>query len=85
MYTLNFQVFESTDFNKRHKSSTFKPFNFACILKFSKAQLEEKGFKDGVVEQLFDLFIEHFHIHSHTVGFPELALPAVIQVSGCNN
>ncbi|XP_064621776.1 nucleolar complex protein 2 homolog isoform X2 [Lineus longissimus] len=74
------EVLESTDFNKRHKSSSFKPFNFACILKFSKAQIEEKGFKDGLVEQLYDLFMEHFHIHSHTVGFPELALPAVIQI-----
>ena len=75
-----FQVLELTDFNKRHKSSSFKPFNFACILKFSKAQLEEKAFKDGLVEQLYDLLMEHFHIHSHTVGFPELVLPAVIQV-----
>lgn len=40
-----FQVLEQTDFNKRHKTVSLKPFNFACILKFSKAQLQEKAFK----------------------------------------
>ncbi len=34
-----------TDFNKKHKNESFKPFNFACILKMSKAQLHEKAFR----------------------------------------
>ncbi|KAL3861063.1 hypothetical protein ACJMK2_007149 [Sinanodonta woodiana] len=75
-----FQVFEQTDFNKKHKSISFKPLNFACILKLSKSQLQEKAFKDGVIDQLYELLLEHFHIHSHTIGFPELALAAVLQL-----
>ncbi|XP_041377576.1 LOW QUALITY PROTEIN: nucleolar complex protein 2 homolog [Gigantopelta aegis] len=74
------EVFELTDFNKKHSSVGFKPFNFACILKFSKTQVTEKGFKDGLVDQLYELLLEHFNVHAHTVGFPELVLPAVLQL-----
>jgi len=45
MYCLYFQVFEQTNFNKKHKSISFKHFNFAVILKLSKSQLIEKSFK----------------------------------------
>ncbi|XP_046562376.1 nucleolar complex protein 2 homolog [Haliotis rubra] len=74
------EVFELTDFNKKHKSVSFKPFNFACILKFSKKQQEEKVFKDGLVDQLYELLLEHFNIHAASIGFPELVLPAMLQL-----
>lgn len=45
MLCVFFQVFEQTNFNKKHKSISFKPFNFAVILKLSKSQLLEKSFK----------------------------------------
>ncbi|XP_060575135.1 nucleolar complex protein 2 homolog [Ruditapes philippinarum] len=73
-------VFELTDFNKKHKSLSFKPVNFACILKFTKPQLQDKSFKDGVIDQLYELFLETFHAYAHTIAFPELALPAVLQL-----
>ena len=107
---ISLQVFEITDFNKKHKSISMKPFNFAVILKLSKAQLQEKAFKvhypqlriyskpmssyaslftllianaclqDGVIDQVYELLMEQFHIHAHCIGFPELVVPAVIQV-----
>lgn len=49
-------------------------------MKLSKAQLQEKSFKDGIIDQLYELLLDHFHIHAHSVGFPELALPAVLQI-----
>ncbi|XP_046335763.2 nucleolar complex protein 2 homolog [Haliotis rufescens] len=74
------EVFELTDFNKKHKSVSFKPFNFACILKFSKKQQEEKVFKDGLVDQLYELLLEQFNNHASSIGFPELVLPAMLQL-----
>ncbi|XP_045162524.2 nucleolar complex protein 2 homolog isoform X2 [Mercenaria mercenaria] len=74
------EVFELTDFNKKHKSLSFKPVNFACILKFTKPQLQEKSFKDGVIDQLYELLLEHFHAYAHTISFPELVLPALLQM-----
>ena len=32
------------------------------------------------MDQLYEHFMDHFEIYSHTVGFPELALPSTIMV-----
>ncbi|KAK3797219.1 hypothetical protein RRG08_030446 [Elysia crispata] len=74
------EVFEQTDFNKRHKTVSLKPFNFAVILKFSKAQLHEKAFKDGLIDQLYEYLLESFNNQAHSIGFPELIIPSIIQL-----
>ncbi|XP_062590442.1 nucleolar complex protein 2 homolog [Saccostrea cucullata] len=74
------EVLEQTDFNKRHKTVSLKPFNFACMLKFSKAQLQEKAFRDGLIDQLYEILLDQLHIHASSIGFPELALPGIIQL-----
>lgn len=63
-----FQVVEQTDFNKRHKSVSFKPFNFACILKFSKAQLQEKAFKVSIDQKPKSVVIVLFCKYPKTVS-----------------
>ncbi|PVD37074.1 hypothetical protein C0Q70_04067 [Pomacea canaliculata] len=74
------EVLEQTDFNKRAKSTSFKNFNMACILKFSKTQLQEKAFKDALIDQLFELMLDNLHVHAHSVAFPELVVPLVVQL-----
>lgn len=58
-----------------------KPLNFSCILRLSKSQLSENGFKDAVIDQIYGLLLECLSLHSHSIAFPDIVVPCVIQVN----
>lgn len=70
----------SFDFGKKNKKVSMKPMSFACILRLSKSQLAENGFKDAAVDSIYSLLLESLSIYSHTIAFPDMVIPCVIQV-----
>lgn len=74
------EILNSYDFNKKHKAVSMKPVPFICVLRMSKSQLQENGFKDNVIDSIYKLILENAAKDSHTVYFPDLYIPCIIQL-----
>ena len=74
------QVLNGFNFNRPHKKVSMKPQDFTCILRLSKSQLQENGFKDAAVEKVYQQLLEYLASESHTVSFPDAVVATVIQV-----
>lgn len=57
-----------------------KPMDFTCLLRCSKMQMKENGFKDALIENINNLLIEYIATESHRLSFPDVFVPAVLQV-----
>lgn len=74
------EVLKSNTFNQRHSKVSMKPLSFTCILRLSQNQLHENGFRDEVVENIVGCALEYMAHESFTVSYPDLAVPAIIQL-----
>jgi hypothetical protein len=75
------EVFDITDFNKKHATISVKQINFSFILKLNKQQLQDKGFKDVLIDIIYDNLILLLQQQSFDIAFPELVLPLIIRVN----
>jgi nucleolar complex protein 2 len=74
------EVFDITDFNKQHATISAKQLNFSFLLKLSKQQMQDKSFKDVLIDIIYDNLILLLHQQSFDIAFPELVLPLIIRV-----
>lgn len=74
------EVLNSNTFNKKHSKASMKPLSFTCILRLNKSQMQENGFRDEVVQNIFDLTLEYMANESYSLSYPELAVPCIINL-----
>lgn len=75
------EVLQQVDQQRKvHGGKAKSSFSLRCVLKLSKAQLNTKAYRDSVIDQLHELIFEYLNIHAHTIGFPELALPILMEL-----
>ncbi|XP_049817161.1 nucleolar complex protein 2 homolog isoform X2 [Aethina tumida] len=68
------------DFNKKHQKVSMKPMNFTCVLRLSKSQLQENGFKDATIDMAYGILLEYLSSQSNSIAFPDLSLLCTIQL-----
>ena len=57
-----------------------KQMDFSVILKLSKSQLSENGFKDATIEEIYSGLLGYLAVNSCRIGFPELVTPLIFQL-----
>ena len=67
-------------FDKKPAKTSMKPLDLSCILRVSQSQQAESGFRDAIVELLYDGLLDAMQAQSHSAAFPETALPAILQL-----
>nr|CAH7740081.1 unnamed protein product [Callosobruchus chinensis] len=74
------EILTTYDFNKKHQKVSMKPVHFTCLLRVSKSQLQENGFKDMVIETIYGLMLEYLANQSHKISFPDISLICIVQI-----
>lgn len=67
------EVLNTFDFNKKHQKVSMKPLHFTCILRVSKSQQVENGFKDTIIETVYGQILQYLANQSHSIAFPDLS------------
>lgn len=74
------ETLKSSSLSKKHTKVSMKPIQFTCILRLNKGQLLENGFRNKVIDNVFNLTLEYVTHESHTIAFPDLVVPCVLQL-----
>ncbi|ODV92435.1 hypothetical protein CANCADRAFT_23235 [Tortispora caseinolytica NRRL Y-17796] len=72
------EVLTSSLFSKKGKQSSLKPLDFDSNIRASQAYLGTKIYRDGVVDQLAELYGEYFVLYCKSIAFPELVIPTTL-------
>ncbi|XP_022916692.1 nucleolar complex protein 2 [Onthophagus taurus] len=74
------EILSLYDFNKKHQKVSMKPLHFTCILRLSKSQLLENGFKDALIDAIYSQLLEYLANNSSSLAYPDLTLFVVVQL-----
>nr|CAG4641530.1 EOG090X02MG [Eurycercus lamellatus] len=74
------EIMQNHKFEKKPAKASMKPLELSCVLRVSQSQLSESGYRDAIVDLLYDRMLESLQCQSHSVAFPETALPVILQL-----
>ncbi|CAG8447506.1 10994_t:CDS:10 [Ambispora leptoticha] len=75
-----FEILESSELRQKPKPSTLKPLDFSLHLKAPKSYLHTRVYQDGIGEEITDILLEYYACFCLSVAFPELVIPAIVQI-----
>jgi len=75
-----FEVLNSSEIQQKAKASTLKAFDFRFNIKANKSYLHTRIYQDGLAEETVSLLLNFYAQSSNSIAFPELVIPAQIQL-----
>jgi len=74
------EVLQHSMFKKRPSGSAKHPINMWLTLKLAASALDTRAAQDAIIKDTVELLHDFLKCHSHTVAFPELATPVLVQL-----
>nr|SVE75009.1 EOG090X02MG [Daphnia dolichocephala] len=74
------EILQNHKFEKKPSKVSMKPLELSCVLRVSQSQMGESGYRDAIIDLLYDHLLETLQCQSHSSAFPEIALPVIIQL-----
>ncbi|KAG0372000.1 Nucleolar Complex 2 protein, partial [Mortierella sp. AD032] len=75
-----FEVLEGGEMKRPGRKGTLKPLEWDLGFKCSKDYKGSRVYQDGAGEQVYELMSEYYALFSTSISFPELAIPAIVQL-----
>ncbi|KAG0089272.1 Nucleolar Complex 2 protein [Podila epicladia] len=75
-----FEVLEGGEMKRAGRKGTLKPLEWDLGFKCSKDYKGSRVYQDGVGEQVYELMTEYYSLFSTSISFPELVIPAIVQL-----
>nr|CAG4650809.1 EOG090X02MG [Simocephalus serrulatus]SVE94125.1 EOG090X02MG [Simocephalus serrulatus] len=74
------EILQNHKFEKKPSKTSMKPLELSCVLRVSQSQMGESGYRDAIIDLLYDHLLETLQCQSHSAAFPEIALPVILQL-----
>ncbi len=77
---MHLQVLNSPEITKKGKPTMQKQTELVSQLKIANKMLGTKVYQDMVLKECVDLVEDYLSIYAYSISFPELAIPATINL-----
>ncbi|KAG9320265.1 hypothetical protein KVV02_001184, partial [Mortierella alpina] len=75
-----FEVLEGGEMKRPGRKGTMKPLEWDLGFKCSNDYKGSRVYQDGTGEQVYELMTEYYALFSTSISFPELVIPAIVQL-----